>query len=132
MNFMPLIIDGLSWVLLMLGSIFMLIGAYGAIRLPDFWTRLHAVSVTDTGGVLLLTAGMVMQAGFSLVTFKLILIAVFIFITGPTASHAIANAALVSGLLPKGERLPGVSDSEAEEIGGINELENQEIDGKEQ
>ena len=73
-----------------------------------------------------------MQAGFSLVTFKLILIAVFIFITGPTASHAIANAALVSGLLPKGERLPGVSDSEAEEIGGINELENQEIDGKEQ
>ena len=94
MNFMPLIIDGLSWVLLMLGSIFMLIGAYGAIRLPDFWTRLHAVSVTDTGGVLLLTAGMVMQAGFSLVTFKLILIAVFIFITGPTAMGTVQARAV--------------------------------------
>ena len=123
MSLLLILVDALSWIFLLSGSAFMLIGAIGSVRFPDFWTRLHAVSVTDTGGVLLLSAGMVMQAEFSLVTFKLVLIAVFIFITGPTASHAIANAALISGLLPKGERLPGISDSEAEDIGGINEID---------
>ncbi len=95
----------------------MVIGAIGAVRLPDFWSRLHAVSVTDTGGVILLIIGMSLQAGFSLVTFKLVMIGIFIFITGPTASHAVANAALVSGLLPKGKLLPGMAEDQAKEIG---------------
>ena len=56
--------------------------------------------------MILLTAGMILQAGLTLISVKLILIGIFLFITGPTATHAVANAALVSGLLPKGNSVP--------------------------
>ena len=121
MTMIDVLVEVLSWVFIVSGSICMLIGALGAVRFPDFWTRLHAVSVTDTGGVLLLLAGMVMQAGLTLVTVKLVLIGVFLFVTGPTASHAVANAALVSGLMPKGEVLPGTTGQEARDIGAASE-----------
>lgn len=97
---MSLIIDILSWIAILAGSFFTVVGAIGMIRFPDFWSRLHAVSVSDSAGMLLLIFGMSLQAGISLVTVKLILIGIFLFITGPTATHAIANAALVTGLRP--------------------------------
>ena len=96
------IVEIASWISILLGSAFMLIGALGTLRFPDFWSRLHAVSVTDSAGMLLLTLGMCIQGGFTLVTVKLIIIGVFLFITGPTATHAVANAAFVSGFLPSG------------------------------
>lgn len=95
-----LLIDIISWILILSGTAFSLIGAIGFLRFPDFWTRLHAASVTDSAGMLLLIAGMCLQAGWSFITIKLIIIAIFLFITGPTATHAVANAALVSGLKP--------------------------------
>lgn len=121
MNTLELVTLILSWAFITGGSMFMIIGAIGACRFPDFWTRLHAVSIIDTGGVLLLIAGMVMQSGFTLVTFKLVMIGIFLFITGPTASHAVANAALISGLMPKGEVLPGTTGAEARELGVTSE-----------
>lgn len=121
MTALTVFIEASSWLFIITGSIFMLIGAVGACRFPDFWTRLHAVSIIDTGGVLLLTAGMIMQSGFTLVTVKLILIGIFLFITGPTASHAVANAALVSGLMPRGEVLPGTTGPEARELGATSQ-----------
>jgi len=93
-------IEVLSWALIITGSISAIIGAFGAYRFPDFWSRLHAVSITDTAGVILLIAGMCLQSGFTLITAKLIIIGVFLFLTGPTATHAAANAALISNLLP--------------------------------
>ena len=107
----------LSWVFILTGSALLLVGALGTLRFPDFWSRLHAVSVSDSGGMILLTAGMILQSGFTLVTVKLVLIGAFLFITGPTATHAVANAALVSGLLPKGEVVPGLTQDEASDIG---------------
>ncbi len=101
MNFLDAAVEIISWALMLAGSFFVIVGAVGALRFPDFWARMHAVSITDSAGVLLLFAGMCMQTGFTLVTVKLIIIGVFLFITGPTATHAIANAALVSGLRPK-------------------------------
>lgn len=95
-----LVIDILSWVLILAGSAFTMIGALGIVRFPDFWARLHAASVTDSGGVILLLAGMCLQAGWTLITVKLVIIGAFLFITGPTSTHAVANAALVSGLRP--------------------------------
>lgn len=121
MKDLGLIADILGWTFIVSGSIFMLIGAIGALRFPDFWTRLHAVSVTDTGGVLLLTAGMVMQSPDWLIAVKLVFIGIFLFITGPTASHAVANAALVSGLMPKGEVMPGTTAREAKALGVTSE-----------
>lgn len=111
------IVEIASWIAILLGSAFMLIGAIGTLRFPDFWSRVHAVSVADSAGMLLLTLGMCIQGGFTLVTVKLIIIGVFLFITGPTATHAVANAALVSGFLPKGadrfRRVIKLADKEA-------------------
>ena len=90
----------ISWILIVGGTFFVMIGAIGTLRFPDFWARLHAASVTESAGVVLLLSGLCIQAGFTLVTFKLLIIGVFLFITGPTSTHAIANAALVSGLKP--------------------------------
>ncbi len=96
-----LIVEALSWICIVSGAFFVVVGAFGSWRLEDFWARLHAASVTDSGGVILLTVGMCLQAGLSLVTVKLLIIGIFLFITGPTATHAVANAALVSGLRPR-------------------------------
>ena len=97
---MELILNLISAGLLAAGSIFVLIGAFGLIRLPDFYTRLHAAGITDTLGAELILLGLMFQAGLSLVTVKLILISLFIFFTSPTATHAVANAARVMGLKP--------------------------------
>ena len=51
--------------------------------------------------MILLLTGMMVQAGWGLIAVKLLIIGVFLFITGPTSTHAVANAALVSGLRPK-------------------------------
>ena len=91
----------LSWVSILMGSGLVLLGSIGFFRLPDFWTRLHAASVINSGSMILIVLGMSLHAGLSLVTVKLILIAVFLIITGPTATHAVANAAKVSGLMSR-------------------------------
>ena len=57
-----LILDIGSWILLLAGSIFVLIGAFGILRLPDFYTRLHAAGLTDTMGAGLVLLGLLLQA----------------------------------------------------------------------
>ncbi len=93
--------DIVSWALLLAGGFFVIVGALGLVRLPDFYTRLHAAGITDTLGAELILIGMMVQAGFSLITVKLILISAFLFFTSPTSTHAIANAAYVAGAKPK-------------------------------
>jgi len=95
-----LLTDLLSWLLLVAGGFFFLVGAIGLNRMPDVFTRMHAVSVGDTLGAGLLVAGMALQAGPSLVTVKLFLILLVIYFTGPVATHALARAALQDNLLP--------------------------------
>ena len=96
-----LALDIASWALMLAGGFFLLVGALGLIRLPDFWSRLHAASIIDSAGAFLLLLALALQAGLTLVTLKLALIALFLFITGPTASHAVANAAFVAGSRPR-------------------------------
>ena len=93
-------IDILSWVFLLGGSFFCVAGGLGLCRLPDFYTRLHGAGVIDTLGASLILIGLMLQTGFSLVTAKLVLILFFIYITSPTATHAIAQAAHSRGLEP--------------------------------
>ena len=95
--------DILSWCLIGLGCFFVLIGALGVLKLPEFWSRLHAASVVESAGMILLIAGLCIPSGLSLITVKLILLIVFLFLTGPTATHAVASAALVSGMKPKSD-----------------------------
>lgn len=97
---MNLIVDTASWILLVGGAVFGIIGGVGILRMPDFYTRMHAASITDTAGMTLMLAGLMLQAGLSLVTAKLIFIMVFLLITSPTATHALARAALHDGVKP--------------------------------
>ena len=82
-----------SWISILAGSFFALTGGVGILRLPDFFTRLHAAGVTDTMGAGLILFGLMLQAGMSLVCIKLILILAFLLLTSPTATHALAKAA---------------------------------------
>lgn len=97
---MDLALDILSWILMTTGGLFVLIGGIGALRLPNIYTRMHAASLTDTIASILVIAGIMLQAGLSLATIKLAAILIFLLLTGPTASYAIANAALLSGMKP--------------------------------
>ena len=96
-----MIIDILSWICLLAGGALGIVGGIGIHRFPDFYSRLHAAGITDTLCAMLILLGLGLQAGWSIAAFKLALIFVFLFFTSPTASHALANAALHSGLKPR-------------------------------
>jgi multicomponent Na+:H+ antiporter subunit G len=112
---MSLIADILSGVFLAAGAAFVLVGSFGLWRLPDFYTRLHAAGITDTLGLSLMLIGMMFLGGWTLVTVKLVFILLLILLTGPTATHAVANAAFAVGLRPLGvpvEDLPAADRQE--------------------
>lgn len=98
--FIELGLDIASAALMLTGAVFLMAGALGMLRLPDFYTRMHAAGVTDTLGAELIIIGLMLQSGWSLVTVKLALLGLFVFLTSPTATHATANAAYKSGLKP--------------------------------
>ncbi|MGD9670522.1 MAG: monovalent cation/H(+) antiporter subunit G [Hyphomicrobiaceae bacterium] len=98
---MDLIINVASWVLILVGSFFVVVGAIGLIRMPDMYTRMHAGSVIDTTGAGFLILGMILQAGMSLIALKLLFILAIFFFTGPVVSHALAQAALAAGIEPE-------------------------------
>lgn len=97
---MDIVLDIISWICLGLGSFFCLTGAVGLLRFPDFFSRIHAASITDTMGAGLILIGLMLQAGWGLVLPKLVLILLFSLLASTTASHAMAKAALKSGLKP--------------------------------
>ena len=97
---MDILLDILSWIFLVSGSFFCLTGAVGLFRFPEFFSRIHAASLTDTLGASLILIGLMLQAGWQLALPKLILILIFSLLAGTTASHAMAKAALKSGLKP--------------------------------
>ncbi len=98
---MELFLDIISGILLLTGSFFCLTGAVGLLRFPDFFSRIHAASLTDTLGAGLILTGLMIQAGWGLVLSKLLMILLFSFLACTTASHAMAKAALKSGLKPQ-------------------------------
>jgi multicomponent Na+:H+ antiporter subunit G len=98
---MTLFIEIVSWVLILLGSFFTVVGALGLVRMPDVFTRMHAVSVIDTLGIGLMILGMAVQAGFSLVTMKLLFLLALVFFTWPVVTHALAQATLHAGIKPQ-------------------------------
>ena len=97
---MSLVLDLLSWILLTAGAVLGILGGWGMHRFPDFYSRLHAAGTTDTLCAALFLLGLVLQAGFSLVSVKLLLIFLFLYFTSPTASHSVAEAARLGGIEP--------------------------------
>ena len=97
---MSIAIEIISWIFLVLGSLFSIIGGIGIVRLPEFFSRMHAGGVTDTLGATFLVVGLLFQAGFTLVAVKLSMILLFLLITSPTSCHALAKSAISEGLKP--------------------------------
>ena len=97
---MAVVADIVTWACVIAGSVLALIGAIGMIRLPDTFARMHAAGIIDTLGVGLILVGLIFQAGWSAVAIKLVLILAFIFFTSPTATHALAQAALNGAVKP--------------------------------
>jgi len=97
---MSMVLDIVSWLFLVGGGAFCIIGGIGLVRMPDFYTRVHAASVTETLGAGLILLGLMLQAGFTLACAKLIMIAVLMLFMSPTATHALTRAALLRGLDP--------------------------------
>ena len=104
-----------SWAMILGGALFVVAGGVGLVRMPDLYTRLHAASVTDTGGTILLAIGLFVQAVFvfgnAVAALKVLLILFFTLFTAPTASHALAKIALLSGQVPLGADGKPVLDS---------------------
>ena len=91
---MDMLIDWLAWLALIGGVLFAVVGTVGLLRLPDFYTRLHAAGVTDILGAGLILLGLMLQAGPTLIAVKLLLIFLFLWFTGIVATHTLARAAL--------------------------------------
>ena len=98
---MSTVVDLVSIGCFLIGSFFCITGGIGALRLPDFFSRTHAAGITDTLAAPLLLLGVALQLGWSLDALKILLVLGFILATNPTASHAMAKAALRGGRRPK-------------------------------
>ena len=94
-------VDILSALCLAGGGFFCVAGGIGLLRMPDFYTRMHAGSVIDTLGAGLILLGLMLQAGLTLVAVKLAMVGLLIYFASPTAGHALARAALLRGLAPR-------------------------------
>ena len=97
----PLVVELLSWAFILAGSFFTVVGMIGVMRMPELFTRMHAASVTDTLGAGFLLVGLMLQAGPTLVTVKLIFILMLLVFTGPVITHALAQAAMQAGVDPE-------------------------------
>lgn len=93
-------LDILSWIFLLLGSFFAIVGGIGIVRLPEFFSRLHGGGVTDTAGAGFIIVGLLFQSDGALVVAKLLIILFFLLVTSPASCHALAKSALLQGLVP--------------------------------
>lgn len=87
-------------LLLISGVFFLFVGAIGLVRLPDFFSRLHASGKSDTFGLMLSVMGLAVYGGLTLTSLKILAIGLVVAIGNPTATHAISRAAYRAGLRP--------------------------------
>ena len=90
----------IAMVLIVAGVFFLTVSSLGLLRLPDFYARTHAVGKSETLGSILVLSGLAVYNGWELSTVKIVFILLFVLIANPTATHAIARAALRTGLQP--------------------------------
>lgn len=91
-------LEALSWAAMLAGAFVLLVTGLGVLTLPEYYSRLHAASITDTLGAALVLFGLAVQAGWSQVTAKLVMVLVFLVLTGPAASHALVKTAALHDL----------------------------------
>jgi multicomponent Na+:H+ antiporter subunit G len=82
------------------GLFFVALTALGFFRLPDFFTRVHTVSKSETLGIALVLLGLILHEGVSLVALKLGLVLLFVIIANPVATHVLTRSAIRTGVRP--------------------------------
>lgn len=106
-----MILEIVAVALILIGVFLFASGTLGLIRLPDFYSRMHATGKCDTLGALFALLGLAVYNGWNLVSLKILFIVGFIFVANPTATHAIGRAALLNRVQPWTKE-PGVSPPE--------------------
>jgi multicomponent Na+:H+ antiporter subunit G len=96
-----IVVDIVSWLFILAGALLGIAGGIGIHRFHDFYSRLHAVGITDTLCAAMFLIGLMLQTGLSIASLKLLLIFIFLVFSSPTATHALANAAMLGGLRPE-------------------------------
>lgn len=91
---MDILLNISSGFFLLIGSFLCITGGVGILRFPDFYTRMHAVGVTDTLATAMILIGLILHNPDFLVDVKLLIILLMALFLSPTASHALANAAM--------------------------------------
>lgn len=97
---MMVFVDILSGLSIAIGVIALITGSIGLVKLPDLFSRTHAVGMMDTAGVGFIILGLIIHEGLTLVSVKLALVGIFLFFTSPVATHAVAQVAFRSGIKP--------------------------------
>ena len=92
--------DILSIIFIVPGLFFLTVAAIGVIRLPDVFSRSHAVSLADSVGAFLMLVGIALHEGLSINMLKILVVLVLLYILNPVIAHATVRAALRSGLKP--------------------------------
>ncbi len=90
-----------------IGVLATLISSIGVNRFPEFFSRIHAAGISDTVGIGFVIAGLLVETGLGLNGLKLLMILVFVLLTSPVSSHALAKAAIHGGLLPTTQKIGG-------------------------
>ena len=96
----------MSWlavILIVIGLFFLVVGSIGMLRLPDVFTRAHALSLTDSLGAAFVLLGLAVYEGFSVSFVKIIVVLALIYLLNPVISHATIRAAYRSGARPPSE-----------------------------
>jgi multicomponent Na+:H+ antiporter subunit G len=96
-------VEYLAAALVLGGTFFGFVATVGLLRLPDLYSRLHAASKSDTLGSVLAIAGTAIVLGVSTESMKMVFLVLFLFLTSPTAAHAIARAGREQEVEPVGE-----------------------------
>lgn len=107
---MEILTHTISTILLLGGVAFLLISGVGVLRFPDLFTRMHASGILDTLGSGLILGGLMFLSDSIIVTVKLILVLILSFFTSPVSTHALARAALTTGVHPKEIQSQGKDD----------------------
>ena len=88
-------------VMILIGLFFLFVAAVGILRLPDVFTRSHAVSLTDSLGALFMLGGLAVYEGFSTNSVKIMVVLILLYLLNPVIAHATVRSALRTGLKPK-------------------------------
>lgn len=96
----------LSIIFILCGLFFLIVAAIGIIRLPDVFTRSHAVSLTDSLGAFLLLIGIAIYEGLSVNLLKILAVLSLLYLQNPVIAHATLRAAIRAGLKPWKEEAP--------------------------